>query len=140
VGALVRRLAVAVIALGLLQPRAFVWCRTEAGHAALEPVEDGCCGTPAPEARCSRDLSEAAPPGPAGDGADVESDACRDVLVETPADRPHDERLSRPLVAVALPSPDVEPTPPATAPSAAGRGETARAAAHDLVLSTVLRN
>jgi hypothetical protein len=50
-------LAVTIALVAVSQPRAFVWCQTESGHAALEALEAGCCGDPDPQARCSTDLT-----------------------------------------------------------------------------------
>lgn len=135
---LVRRLAVAAVVLGLFQPRVFVWCRAESGHAALEALDAGCCGAPASEARCSPGSAETSPPGHANrEGA--ESGGCRDLLVEAPAGLPQGERLFAPHVVLEDSPLAADAAPALPSPAAAGRGETARIAARDLALSTVLR-
>ena len=133
-----RGLALSVLALGLLQPRTFVWCQAETGHAALEALESGCCAGPGLGVRCFPGANEAET-SRRGDGEAVESEACRDVLVEAPARLPHDERLSAGPLADLAPSPRIAvPPEPGRAPK--GREVVARATAHDLILTTVLRN
>ncbi|HYN43459.1 MAG TPA: hypothetical protein VE129_16905 [Thermoanaerobaculia bacterium] len=133
-----RVLAVTIAIVAVSQPRAFVWCQTESGHAALEALEAGCCGVPGPEARCSPDLARTEPRGAAEEDG-VAEETCRDVLVEAPT--------CLPLGQKALPSPPSALRPFAAAaavPSIPGRAESrpdaaARAATHELTLSTVLR-
>lgn len=129
-------LALSVVLLGLLQPRTFVWCRAESGHAELEALDDACCAGPGLGASCT---TAPAPERGTGGGEAIENGACHDVLVEAPAGLPHDERLS------ATPSVEPAPTPVVAAPPGPvhaphGRDGRARAAAHDRILTTVLRN
>ena len=128
-----------VIALvALSQPRAFVWCQTETGHAAIEDLEAGCCGVSGPDNRCSPDLASEGPLEPENENA-IGGEACRDVLVEAPTCLPPGARLSLFPVA-ALRTFAVA----AAVPLIPGRAESrpddsARAAARELLLSTVLR-
>lgn len=129
-----RGLALSVVLLGLLQPRAFVFCRAESGHAEMEALEDGCCAGAGLGTTCV----PAAPGAGAGDDESMESDPCRDVLVEAPARLPHDGRPEAVPAAEAERAPVAAPSGPARAPR--GRDADARAAAHERILTTVLRN
>jgi hypothetical protein len=68
----------------------------------------------------------------------MESDTCRDLLLEAPARLPHDGRPEDVPAAEAERAPVAAPSGPGRSPS--GRDADARAAAHDRILTTVLRN
>ena len=117
------------IALGLSQPREFVWCQAESGHAALEAFGAKCCGTAGGEQACATDprLPE------------VQSRGCTDVLVEAAARLPLGQKLS-PHGAMAAPLlEDGRPGSNGSPHGAEDRGSEARAALSELVRSTVLR-
>ncbi len=123
---------------GLSPPRAFVWCQTEAGHAAVEELETGCCSVPGTEARCAPGLASAGPL-ESRDGGGAPGEACRDVLVEAPTGLPLGARLLPFPEAALRPFAAGTTVPPPPSPAPSRRGDLARAAAHDLILSTILR-
>ena len=131
-------LAVLLAVVGLSPPRAFVWCQTEEGHAAVEELEAGCCGAAGTEARCDPGLASTGPRGPR-DGSSAPGEACRDVLVEAPTGLPLGARLLPFPVAALRPFAAETALPPRPAPATSREGGRARAAAHDLILSTILR-
>ncbi len=92
-GALGRWLLVAGIALGLAQPRDFVWCQAESGHAALEALDAGCCGNPVGEGVCSTDPG-GSPSFASGDRAGAGPRGCTDVLVEAATRAPLGGKVS----------------------------------------------
>ena len=133
-----RGLAVVIALVALSQPRAFVWCQTETGHAALETLEAGCCGVTGPDARCLPDLAAADSRGP-GDENAIESEACRDVLVEAPTCLPPGAKLSPHRVAAFRLSPVEATVPLQPCRAESRRDDCVRTAAHELLLSTILR-
>jgi hypothetical protein len=128
-----------VIALvALSQPRAFVWCQTETGHAALETLAAGCCGVTGPDARCFPDLAAARSRG-SGDENAIGSEACRDVLVEAPTCLPPGAKLSPSRVPASRLSPVEATVLMQPWPAETRRDDCVRVAARELTLSTVLR-
>lgn len=129
-------MVIAVVALS--QPRAFVWCQTETGHAAIEDLEAGCCSVSGPDNRCSPDLASEGPREP-GDEKAIGSEACRDVLVEAPTCLPPGAKLSLfPVAALRLSSVEAA-VPPMPGRAESRRDHSTRASARELLLSTVLR-
>lgn len=128
----------AIVVLGLFQPRALIWCQAEAGHAALEALVAGCCGDARQEARCFPAFAGERSGAP-GEVSGIGGEACRDVLVEVPAGLPLGERLS--LLPQAVPGrcPVVTPAPPRQGATVSRRDDAARETAHELLASTVLR-
>jgi hypothetical protein len=133
-----RWLLVAGLALGLSQPRDFVWCQTESGHAALEALDAGCCGDPAGEAACATDPGTSSSFG-SSDPAGERPRACTDVLVEAAARLSLVETVSPRGTTTALLLEDGEPSSPGPRHFTGDRAVGARAAQSGHVGSTVLR-
>ena len=139
--ALARWLVVAGVVLGLSQPRDLVWCHSDSGHSALEDLDARCCKTPAGEASCAEEVA-----GPRSGGLDGLGRSggapCTDVLVEAPTRLPVDKRLEKPTAekaAVRLPAASEKVSPPRTSVLTRDGEDVARAAAHEVTLSNVLR-
>lgn len=133
-----RGLAVVIALVALSQPRAFVWCQTEMGHAAIEELNAGCCGVAGPDARCSSELSEAGSRGPADEDA-IGAEACRDVLVEAPTSLPPGVKLTPCHVPAFRLSPVEATVLLQPCPAETRRDDRVRSAARELILSTILR-
>ena len=133
-----RALAIGIVLFGLLLPRAFVYCQTEDGHAAIEALAAGCCGVSGPQERCFPKLPEAGSHGPAEENG-IGSEACRDVLVDPPSSLPLGERLLPVPVAAMRPFDPLGTAPPLPGPAVSRGRDTVRPAAHELLLTTILR-
>lgn len=123
---------------GLLLPRAFVYCQTEDGHAAIEALSAGCCGVSGPEERCFPKLPGAGSHGPAEENG-IGSEACRDVLVDPPTSLPLGKRPLPVPVATLRPLDSRVMAPPLPGPAVSRGRDTVRPAAHELLLTTILR-
>lgn len=132
---LLRWLLVAAISFGAFQPRDLVWCWAGSGQGAVE--EAGAL-------RCAGASGGACREAPARDethgvGGGSLHDGCVDVSLRTPA-RPELARPAAPSPAVAfLPVATPERLPRQTRPRPRDRAHAARADAHDVSLSVVLR-
>lgn len=137
-GVLGRWLLVAGIALGMAQPRDLIWCQADSGHAALEALDAGCCGSPAGETVCSSGPGTSSSVG-SSDRTGAEPRGCTDVLVEAVTRLPLGQKVSS-HGTLTPPLLEGEERDLAEPWHLAGyRAVEARAARSELVRSTILR-